>query len=66
MLFSLIVYQRAERKIRRIGQSVSRGILTMLMTWIALAALITLVRSEPRDFASHHYFQRDDTLRRMR
>lgn len=52
MLFSLIVYQQAERKIREVGQSISRGILTMLMTWISLAALFTLVRYKPRDFAS--------------
>jgi uncharacterized protein YacL len=52
MLFSLIIYQQAERKIRQIGQSVSRGILTMLMTWISLAALITWARYDPRSFFS--------------
>ena len=51
MLFSLIVYQRAERTVRQVGQSVSRGVLTMLMTWIGLSALITLVRFDPRYFA---------------
>jgi hypothetical protein len=52
MLFSLIVYQRAERKIRRVAQSVSRGILTMLMTWVSFAALITWARCEQCDLAS--------------
>ncbi len=40
MLYSLIVYQSAERKIRRLGESMSRGILVMLLTWASFAAMI--------------------------
>jgi len=35
MLYSLIIFQSAERKIRRLGESVSRGILVMLLTWMS-------------------------------
>jgi hypothetical protein len=52
MLYSLIVYQNAERKIRRVGESVSRGILVMLMTWVSFSALITSAWYKPGEFAS--------------
>jgi hypothetical protein len=52
MLYALIVYQNAERKIRRVGESVSRGILVMLMTWVSLAALITWAWYKPGEFGS--------------
>src|SRR6266403_1965954 len=52
MLYSLIVYQNAERKIRRVGESVSRGILVMLMTWVSLSALITWAWYKPGEFGS--------------
>ncbi len=52
MLYSLIVYQSAERKIRRLGESVSRGILVMLMTWASFAALTSWTWCQPRDFFS--------------
>ena len=52
MLYSLIIYQRAERKLRRVGESVSRGILVMLMTWVSFAALTSFTWCQPREFAS--------------
>ena len=39
MLYSMILFQQAERKVRRVGESVSRGILVMLLTWISFAGL---------------------------
>jgi hypothetical protein len=51
MLYSLLVYQRAERTIQQLGQSISRGILVMLLTWASLAAMLTWARCEPRDFS---------------
>ncbi len=39
MLYALIVYQNAERTIKRVGESVSRGILVMLLTWVSFALL---------------------------
>jgi hypothetical protein len=41
MLYALIVYQGAERKIKRLGQSVSRGLLVMMLTWLSLATVIS-------------------------
>jgi hypothetical protein len=52
MLYSLIVYQSAERKIRRLGESVSRGILVMLMTWVTFAAMTSWTWCQPRQFGS--------------
>jgi hypothetical protein len=50
MLYSLILYQNAERKIRRLGESVSRGILVMLLTWMSFAAMTSWTWCQPRDF----------------
>ena len=50
MLYSLIVYQNAERKLRRLGESVSRGILVMLLTWASFAAMTSWTWCQPRDF----------------
>jgi hypothetical protein len=50
MLYSLIMYQNAERKIRRLGESVSRGILVMLLTWASFAAMTSWTWCQPRDF----------------
>ncbi|HEX4583886.1 MAG TPA: hypothetical protein VH183_03590 [Burkholderiaceae bacterium] len=52
MLYSLIVYQNAERKIRRLGESVSRAILVMLLTWVSFAVMITWTWCQHRDFGS--------------
>ena len=52
MLFSLIVYQGAQRRIRRLGESVSRGILVMLFTWLSFAALASSIWCPPSDFGS--------------
>jgi hypothetical protein len=52
MLYSLIVYQNAQRKIRRVGESVSRAILVMLLTWLSFSALVTWTWCQPRDFGS--------------
>jgi uncharacterized membrane protein len=52
MLYSLIVYQNAQRKIRRVGESVSRAILVMLLTWFSFSALVTWTWCQPRDFGS--------------
>jgi hypothetical protein len=50
MLFAMIVFQNAERKIRQVGQSVSRGILVMLLTWIVFSSLVTWTWCQPRQF----------------
>jgi hypothetical protein len=52
MLYSMILYQNAERKIRRLGESVSRGILVMLLTWISFAAMASWTWCSRHDFGS--------------
>jgi hypothetical protein len=52
MLFALIVYQNAERKIKSLGESISRGILVMLLTWVSFAALASWTWCKPSDFGS--------------
>jgi len=43
MLYALLLFQDARRKIRRMGESVSRGVLIALLTWISFAMLATVV-----------------------
>ena len=50
MLFALVFYQDARRKIKRLGESVSRGILIALMTWISFSLLATVVWCSPKQF----------------
>ncbi|SPJ18805.1 membrane hypothetical protein [Burkholderiales bacterium] len=41
MLFAMLLYQDARRKIKRLGESISRGILIALLTWISFSLLAT-------------------------
>lgn len=43
MLFALLLYQDAQRRIRKIGESVSRGILIALLSWFAFSMLASWV-----------------------
>ena len=52
MLYSLIVYQHAERKIRRLSQSVSRGLLVTLLAWVSFDALTSWTWCQARAFGS--------------
>jgi hypothetical protein len=52
MLFAVIVYQNAEKRIQTISQSLSRGILIALLTCIALSFLATFVWSSSDFFGS--------------
>jgi len=45
MMFAMIIYQRADKRIQTIQQSLSRGILVALLTWIAFSMLATWVWS---------------------
>jgi len=40
-MFALIVYQGAGRHVKTINQSLSRGLLVAILTWIAFSALAT-------------------------
>lgn len=49
-LFALIVYQSAEARVQKVGQSLSRGLLVALLTWFAFSALATAVWFPIQDF----------------
>lgn len=50
MMFALIVYQQAEKRITTVAQSLSRGILVALLTWISFSVLATWVWSPSNAF----------------
>ncbi len=50
MLYALFVFQGGDRKIKRLGEAVSRGILVMLFNWISFAALTSWTWCQPKDF----------------
>jgi hypothetical protein len=52
MLFAMFIFQNADRKIRRLGESVSRGALVMLLTWLSFAMLTSWTWCPPREFGS--------------
>ncbi len=41
MLYAILVYQDAKKRVRRITESISRGILIALLSWLSVSALIT-------------------------
>ncbi len=51
MLFALLVYRRAEDRVQSISQSLSRGLLVALLTWIGFSALATWVWCAPELYA---------------
>lgn len=50
MFFALFLYQDARRKIKRLGESVSRGILIALLTWLAFSLVATWAWCPPHQF----------------
>jgi hypothetical protein len=52
MLFAMVLYQNAERKIKRLGESVTRAILVMLLTWVSFAAMTTWAWCTPSEFGT--------------
>ena len=49
-LFALLVYGRAAERVRSIGQSLSRGLLVAILTWVAFSALSTWVWCIPANY----------------
>jgi len=45
MMFAMMIYQRAEKRITTVAQSLSRGVLVALLTWISFSMLATWVWS---------------------
>jgi hypothetical protein len=45
MMFALMIYQHAEKRITTVAQSLSRAILVALLTWISFSVLATWVWS---------------------
>lgn len=52
MGFAVLVYLNARRRVERIGQSVSRALLVVLLTWMAFAGWATNLWCLPADYAS--------------
>jgi hypothetical protein len=40
-LFALLVYRGAESRVRSVGQSLSRGLVVAMLTWLGFAAMAT-------------------------
>ncbi len=51
MLFALVVYGRAATRVRSISQSLSRGLLVAILTWLAFSALVTWAWCVPSLYA---------------
>jgi uncharacterized BrkB/YihY/UPF0761 family membrane protein len=51
MMFAMMIYQRAEKKVTTVAQSLSRGILVALLTWISFSVLATWVWSPTDKFS---------------
>ena len=49
-LFALLVYGRAAERVRTIGQSLSRGLLVAILTWVGFSALSTWVWCIPENY----------------
>ena len=52
MLFALIVYQGADRRVTSINKSLSRGLLVALLTWMSFSALATWVWCLPENYGT--------------
>jgi len=52
MLYALVLFQDARRRIRQLGQSISRGILIALLTWLSFSTMATMVWCSARDMGS--------------
>jgi hypothetical protein len=52
MLCALIVYRRAVDRVKNIGQSLSRGLLVALLTWVSFSALVSWGWCIPTLFAA--------------
>jgi hypothetical protein len=50
MMFALIVYQGAEKYVQSINQSLSRGLLVAILTWMSFSALSTWAWCRPEDY----------------
>ena len=49
MLYAMVLFQDARRRIKRLGESVSRGILIALLTWFSFSLLATMVWCTAKD-----------------
>ena len=51
MLYAMMLFQDARRKIKRLGESVSRGVLIALLTWLSFATLAAVVWCQAREIS---------------
>ncbi len=52
MLYAMALYQDAERRVRRIGESVSRGILIALLTWVSFSVIASWAWCQPGEIGN--------------
>jgi hypothetical protein len=45
MMYAMVIFQDAEKRVTTVGQSLSRSILVALLTWVSFSALATWVWS---------------------
>jgi hypothetical protein len=51
-MFALIIYQGADQRVKSINQSLSRGLLVALLTWMTFSGLATWVWCLPENYGS--------------
>jgi hypothetical protein len=50
MLFALVIYQQAANKITKVTESISRGLLIALLTWLSFSALASWAWCSAHEF----------------
>lgn len=49
-LFALVIYRGAAERVRSVGQSLSRGLLVAILTWVGFSALSTWMWCIPENY----------------
>jgi hypothetical protein len=52
MLYAMLLYQDAQRRIHSIAQSLSRGLLVTLLTWISFSAMMMWAWCAPGNYSA--------------
>jgi hypothetical protein len=52
MLFALVLFQDARRRVRKLGEAVSRGILIALLTWFSFSLLASWIWCPSREMGA--------------
>lgn len=52
MLYALVLFQDARQRVKRLSESITRGLLIALLTWLSFAALASAVWCPAKEFRS--------------